>query len=671
MPPRKNALSAVLLLGMVVLAYLPALRGDFIWDDDTHVSENQVLGAPGGLARIWTDRQSTCQYYPLTFSAFWLQFRLWGLNPRGYHAVNVALHALDAVLLWLLLRRVRSPAAWWAAAFFALHPVNVMSVAWITELKNVLAALFMLWSTHVFLSTLPAHAPAGGTAPRFGSRLALCLVLYICALAAKTPAALTPIAWILILWWKQWRPTTGHVVFVALALFAGLGAGRITADLEVAMLRDLAAFDLTHFDRMLVFGRAFWFYLFKLIWPFNLAFFYRRWEIETVHLAYVLAAAGVLLALWLLRRRIGRGSCAALLYFTLAAPGILLVNLLYMTRFTWVADHWQYFGMPAILAWWTGGAAQIVQRLGPRAVRAARPAATALLVGGGALVWNQCGMYRDIPTLYQTVIARNPTATLAHYNLGVYHMKQGDFPSAVPNFEAALRLEPDSTESLNNLALALASLGDATNAVRHLEHGLRLASSAGMHYNMGALMLRLQRPADASVHFRTTIRLEPGFTDAYVQLAYLLLRDRPGEAVALYREAVRQRSGFDPWLNGLAWILATHPDPDVRNPAEAVKLAEEACRRTGNAFAPYLDTLAAAYAATGRFEDAARLAEIARRSLPAATPASIVAEVAARAALFAAGRTFTETNLAAFATPQGTREAQLAPAIDLRHPELR
>ncbi len=671
MPPRHRLSAAFLLLVMVMLAYLPALRGDFIWDDDTHVSENEVLRAPDGLARIWTDRHSTCQYYPLTFTGFWLQYRLWGANPSGYHLVNIALHGVDALLLWWLLRRLRAPAAWWAAAVFALHPVNVMSVAWITELKNVLATLFIFLATGCFLASLGPDESDEPTPTAVGPRLALCFLLYVCALAAKTPAALTPVAWILILWWKQWRVGPIHVIFITLALLTGALAGSVTTGLEAAMLKDIPAFDLSYLERFLVFGRAFWFYLGKLAWPFNLMFFYPRWDIAPHALLsyiYPVAALAALAALWLLRRRIGRAPFAALAYFTLAAPAVVLVNLLYMTRFTWVTDHWQYFGMPAIVAWWVGGAARAAGRLGPGARRAARIGAGALLALLGTLTWKQCLTYRDIPTSYQATLARNPTSAIANYNLGVYYMKQADFARATPYFQAALRLEPDSTETLNNLALALASEGDLTNAIRYLEQGLGKSQSASMHYNMAYILLQQNRAPEAIAHFRQTLKLDPTFTDAYIKLAYLLLRDEPAEAVALYREALRRRPEFAPWLNGLAWILATHPDAQIRRPEEAIRLAEQACRQTSQTYAPYLDTLAAAYARAGRFAEAAHLAEVAQFSLPPDTPAAIRQEVAERQALFAAGQPFTQTNLAAFAAPAETRTVAPSPAVDLQHP---
>src|ERR1700733_6098595 len=130
-----------LLFGFVCLVYLPALRCGFIWDDDAHVVENPTVQSRDGLSRIWLDRRANHQYYPLVYSTFWVEYRLWGLNPAGYHLVNVAIHAATTVLLWRLLVALDVPGAWLAAAVFGGHPVHVESVAWITELKNVLSGL--------------------------------------------------------------------------------------------------------------------------------------------------------------------------------------------------------------------------------------------------------------------------------------------------------------------------------------------------------------------------------------------------------------------------------------------------------------------------------------------------------------------------------------------------
>ena len=131
-----------LIVLLVILAYLPALRGGFIWDDDDYVTQNPTLHDLGGLQRLWFKVGAVPQYYPVVHTTFWLEYHLWGLNPVGYHLINVLLHATAAILLWRVLLRLQIPGAWLAAVIFALHPVEVESVAWITERKNVLSAVF-------------------------------------------------------------------------------------------------------------------------------------------------------------------------------------------------------------------------------------------------------------------------------------------------------------------------------------------------------------------------------------------------------------------------------------------------------------------------------------------------------------------------------------------------
>ena len=152
------------LLLVTLVTYLPAIDGTFIWDDDGHVTAPE-LRSPTGLWRIWADPRATQQYYPLTHSAFWLAYQLWGVHPVGYHLVNVVLHGLGALLLWRILARLAVPGAWLGAAIFALHPVHVESVAWITELKNTLSGVCYLGALLVYLSFDPPGVPATGARP--------------------------------------------------------------------------------------------------------------------------------------------------------------------------------------------------------------------------------------------------------------------------------------------------------------------------------------------------------------------------------------------------------------------------------------------------------------------------------------------------------------------------
>src|SRR5208282_2295026 len=177
-------LPGLLLAVSVFVAYQPILRGGFIWDDDSYVTNNRTLHDFDGLKHIWFDTTSTPQYYPLVYTTFWLEYHTWKLNPVGYHVVNVLLHALGSILLWRVLKRLELPGAWLAAAIFALHPVNVESVAWITERKNVLSAVFFFAAAWAYLRFV-------GESESRKSRWCwwfVALLLFVCALLSKTVA---------------------------------------------------------------------------------------------------------------------------------------------------------------------------------------------------------------------------------------------------------------------------------------------------------------------------------------------------------------------------------------------------------------------------------------------------------------------------------------------------
>ena len=303
-----------LLVLMTVVAYLPAFQAGFIWDDDQHVTENLTLRTFSGLGQIWGQTSATPQYYPLVHTSFWLEYHLWELNPMGYHVDNVLLHALAAVLLWRALVRLRAPGAWLAAGIFALHPVTVESVAWVTERKNVLSAVFyfaaaLAWWRWDDPSAAGGRVPGGGTRPTGWYIIAF--ALFVAALLSKTVTCSLPAALLLVIWWKRGRLTAGDVLPLLPFFGVGAGLGLLTSWLERTHVGAAGPeWAFSFFDRCLIAGRALWFYAGELCWPVNLMFSYPRWEINAGvwwQWLYPAAALAVVAGLWGRRRRWAAG----------------------------------------------------------------------------------------------------------------------------------------------------------------------------------------------------------------------------------------------------------------------------------------------------------------------------------------------------------------------------
>lgn len=550
------ALRAILLVVITVAAYFPVLDAGFVWDDDAYVTDNATLRSLEGLRQIWLQPGAVPQYYPLTFTSFWVEYHLWGLQPFGYHLVNVVLHATNAILLWLVLRRLRLPGAGIAAAIFALHPIQVESVAWITERKNVLSGLFGLAALLAYL-----HAEAADGSSRWP---AYCAggVLFVGALLSKTVTCTLPAVLLVIRRWQgrriDWRAVR---TLVPLFLVGVLMAGA-TVWMERHHVRaEGVDFALSPLQRVLVAGRALWFYPRTLLWPHSLTFIYPRWSIDTHVWWQYLFPAGTLVVVGVLyaaRRRTGNGPLTATLcYGCTLAPALGFINV-YPMRYSFVADHFAYLSVIALIAAAAAAGARLVERTAPGGRFLAYAMGAAILVPLGLLTARQCGIYRDLRTLWTDTLAKNPECWMAHNNLGMLLQEQyGDIDGALPHYQEALRLNPHNANAHNNYAIALAARGEVEAAIAHYEQALRLNPDfADAHENLGIAFGTQGRIEEAIAQFTQALQIRPEYAEAHFNLGVALtVQGRAADAMAHYREAIRLRPSYPEAHNALGIVL--------------------------------------------------------------------------------------------------------------------
>ena len=555
-PILKQTSPALILLLAVLAAYVPAIRAGFVWDDEHYVTENPTLRSLDGLRAIWLEPRATPQYYPLVHTSYWLEYRLWGLTPLGYHLVNVLLHATSAILLWRLLRRIGVPGAWLAAAVFALHPVHVESVAWITERKNTLSTAFYLLAAlaYVRFARIDHDQP---DAPRRWAWYPPALILFLCALLSKTVTCSFPAAALLVIGYKRGRlrlaDVTPLIPFFLLGLLLGLNTAWLEQQHVGAQGQEWA---LSFVDRCLIAARALWFYLGKLAWPANLTFTYPRWHIDASvwwQYLYPAAALALVASLWLFRRRLGLGPLVAALFFggTLL-PALGFVDV-YPMRFSFVADHFQYLAsigpialVAAALTRLARSAQQRIassrpQSLGGSVLAACRWAAPALiLIILATLTWRQSRSYKNLETLWRDTLAKNPSAWMAHYNLANLLQARGDTDEAIERYRRATQIKPDFAEGHYNMGVALRSAGKLSAAVEQFRKALQIEPRhADAHNNLGAALSEQGMHEEAIGHLTAALKIRPDDVVTLSNLASVMLHvDRTEEAARVYRTAL-------------------------------------------------------------------------------------------------------------------------------------
>jgi Tfp pilus assembly protein PilF len=620
-PWARLAIPGALIVLFVFLAYLPALRGGFIWDDDSWTTGIiGLLRDTAGLRSIWFQPSALQQYYPLTGTTFWLDYQLWKFWTPPYHMENVLLHAVAALLFWRLLLRLQVRGAWLASALFALHPVMVESVAWITERKNVLSLVLYLGALLAYLRYAQWVTRGVETAPDSSRSpwqpslyYGLALVLFVGALLAKTTSFSLPAAIVLIGWWKRGQIRWRAEVLPTLPFFAlALGLCAVTAWLEKNHLGAQGSeFAWTFPQRCLMAGRSFWFYLGKLFWPAELCFVYPRWQPNPGsgwQWLYPVTALGTLFALWRARGRLGRGPVTALLFYVGTLFPVLGFMNAYGMRYSFVWDHWVYLSALGIMAL----VAAVVVRVGEtvRAPAVVYGFAAIVLPVLAVLTWRQAGIYTDMETLWRTTLARNPDCWMAHNNLGLLFANQGRIEEAMEHYHKAVQINPNFSEAQYNLGVALVAKG---------------------------------RLDEAIVNYRKAIQINPNYSDALNNLGIALTAEgRYDEAIKNFRKAIQINPNFSGVLNNLAWVLTTSPKAELRDGTQAVQLAERACELTHYGQPVFIGTLAAAYAECGRFPEAVSTAEKAEQLATAAGLKELAGKIRQLLELYRAGKPYHE-----------------------------
>lgn len=662
-------LAAGALIFITLAAYWPVFRAGYVFDDDTYLTANPLIPSPSGLRDIWLKPSASVQYYPLVFTTYWLEYRFWGSNPAGYHFVNVALHMAGAILLWHLLRRLCVPGAWLAAMLFAVHPVHVESVAWIVERKNVLSGVFSLAAILAYLrfagiKTAGQAVPTDETseAPPKTRDLwvtyALSIVCFLLALFSKTAVCTLPLVLVLLLWWKRGRIVRADVWPLLPFFLLAVVMGSLTAWFERHQVgAEGEEFDWSLVESWLIAGRALWFYAGKLIWPAQLAFIYPRWNLDAAGLwqhLFPLTALAVPIVLWLARRRIGRAPLVAVLSFMLALAPILGFFKVYGMRYTFVADHWQYHASMSLIAlfaavWWEGGRRFFLWRGSSPLGRRAVPVAANVAIVGCLVVLtrHQVRAYDNAESLWRDTLRKNPSAWMAHNNLGKYLMEYVRTPEAVGeairHYRETIRLSPRNYKAMANLGVAFALQKRLDDAIAQYRAAIAIEPRYGPAYqNLGAALAAKNQLDEAVEILRQAVALQPADPGGHRNLAVALeQRAQEGdmaEAIAHFRLAI-QAGRSDPALQGhLAWLLATLPDDRLRNGAEAVRLAEAACATTRHQDPEPLLSLAAAYAEMGRFEKALPFCRRAHELAVARSDNTLIARVEACLQRLQAGR---------------------------------
>ena len=650
---------AFMALGLViatVIVYLPVRHHEFVnFDDDIFVTENPNIrdGLTWQSVR-WaftaglTHNDPNDYWRPLSFLSHALDIEMFGLRPAGHHLMNVGLHAAVAVALFLVLQSMTN--AFWrcalVAALFALHPLRVESVAWVTERKDVLSGLF-------FMLTLGAYV--GYVRHPFSwARYFAVPLLFALGLMSKSMVGTLPCVLLLLDYWPlgrtRWaKPVVAgqnitappsRLLIEKLPLFAlAAASGLVTlwghAKPDVGVLAKMPP-AIRIANALLSYVR----YIGKTIWPTGLAVFYPlppRLSAAAVMGAGVGLIAVTAAVIWGARRK----PWLVAGWFWYLGMLVPVIGLLQGSGES-MADRFTYLpsiGLLIMLCW--SVPARAVERRISKLTTCV--VAAALLAACAALSRVQLGYWKNSETLFRHALEATKDNYLAHNNLGKALLDAGNVQEAIGHLKQVLQIG-DFVEAHYNLGMAFEQLGRRQEAMEQWEQALRIKPNfAKAHNNLGMAFAQLGRMQEAMEHWEQALRIKPNFAEAHYNLgAALGQAGRLHDAIGHYEQALRIKPDYPGAQNNLAWLLATLAPAEGGNPVRAVTLTERACELTNNRVAAYLDTLAAAYAAAGRFNDAITTAQKAIELAKSARQPQLVKQIELHLELYRAGRPYRE-----------------------------
>jgi len=623
-PIARTALGSCAIAAATALVYAPALRGTWFWDDPAEIVENKALHTLAGLRDIWF-APDTPDYYPLKTSLQWLQWHAWGDSVLGYHLTNIGLHLLGALLLWRVLGRLGVRLAWVGGLIFAIHPLAVESVAWISELKNVLSLPFMLLSFEAWIRFDEARSEPAG---KWSRPFTVSLLWFAASLLSKGSVVMLPAVLLLYCWWKRGRVTRGDALAAAPFFGLSLLLGIVTLHFQESVaMKGIVVVQGGLLSRLAVAGMAVAFYAGKFAWPADLLPIYPRWAADPPEFFQFLPWAGIAaVAVFLVRwralsrpeNRLPRDIAFGLGFFFInLLPVLGFIPMSYL-RISWVADHFTYMPMIGLIGLAAAGIGTVLDpghyfkqedregregsnNGGTLSVLPGLPVqirisiALLLTIAIGALGVESRGhaaIFRSEKDAWTYTLSRNPDAWLAHNNISNIYLNEGREADALAEIDAALRIKPDFAEAHNNRGNILLKNGRAEEARREFEAAMRFRPDYAEAINgLGNYYLKTERAAEALALYRKAYGLKPDYTNCLDNEGAALEKlGRNDEAIAVYRRVIGDMPGFAGAHYNLGIALANagrFPEAAAQY-AEAVRLSPglaEAENNLGNSLA--------------------------------------------------------------------------------------